>query len=172
MELYYAWFLLIYQTLHFFPHFTKFCRNLYLNVLNILSHKHSIQSNLLYFSTKLVSLSVNSNYKYIESVYSLHLVPAPIVTLDPEVAVIIYNSTFNLTCTVTSLTVPSITWSSSGVAGFPSEPSITNHIATHTSILTLEQVKLNYTGTYTCTAVNEGGLDTATADIIIVGKDI
>ena len=90
--------------------------------------------------------------------------------MDPEVAIIIYKSTFNLTCTVISLTVPSITWSSSAVAGFPSQASITSHIATHTSILTLEHVKLNYTGTYTCTAVNERGLDTAKANITVVGK--
>ena len=88
----------------------------------------------------------------------------------PEVDIRIYNSTFNLTCTVTSLTVPNITWSSSASAGLLSQPSITSDIATHTSILTLEQVKLNYTGTYTCTAVNEGGNDTATANITIFGK--
>ena len=88
----------------------------------------------------------------------------------PEVAVIIYNSTFDLTCTVTSLTVPTITWSSSALAGVPSQPSITSDIATHTSILTLEQVNLNYTGTYTCIAGNEGGTDTGIADITIFGK--
>ena len=70
------------------------------------------------------------------------------------------------------MTVPTITWSSSGVAGFTSEPSITNHIATHTSILTLEYVNLSYAGTYACIAVNEGGIDTATANITIVGKDM
>ena len=91
--------------------------------------------------------------------------------MDPEVAIIIYNSTLNLTCTVTSLTVPTITWSSSALAGVPSEPSITSDIATHTSILTLEQVKLNYTGTYTCTAVNEGGTGTVTTNITIFGKE-
>ena len=101
-----------------------------------------------------------------------HLVSVPNVTVDPEVAIIIYNSTFNFTCTVISLTVPSITWSSSAIFSLLFQPSITSHKDTYTSILTLEQVKLNYTGTYTCTAVNEGGLDTATADITIVGKDI
>ena len=91
--------------------------------------------------------------------------------MDPKNAFVIYNSTFDLTCTVISLTVPTITWSSSAIAGLLSQPSITSHIATHTSILTLEQVKLNYTGTYTCTAVNEGGNDTAIADITIIGKE-
>ena len=91
--------------------------------------------------------------------------------MDPVVAIRIYNSTFNLTCTVTSLTVPIIKWSSSSHAGLPFQPLITSHIATHTSILTLEQVKLNYTGTYICTAVNEGGTNTGTADITIVGKE-
>ena len=88
-----------------------------------------------------------------------------------ENVTIIYNSTFDLTCTVTSLTVPIITWSSSGLAGIPSQPTITSDIATYTSILTLEQINLNYTGIYTCTAVNEGGTNTATADITIVGKE-
>ena len=91
--------------------------------------------------------------------------------MDPEVTIIIYNSTFDLTCTVISLTVPTITWSSSALAGLPSQPSIISHIATHTSILTLEQVNLNNTGTYTCTAINEGGNDTVTANITIVGKE-
>ena len=90
--------------------------------------------------------------------------------MNPENANIIYNSTLNLNCTVTSLTVPTITWSSTALAGVPYQPSITSDIATHTSILTLEQVNLNYTGTYTCIAGNEGGTDTATADITIFGK--
>ena len=91
--------------------------------------------------------------------------------MDPEVTIIIYYSTFNLTCTVTSLTVPNITWSSSAIASLPSQPPIASHIATHSSILTLEQVNLNHTGTYTCIAINEGGIDTATANITIVGKE-
>ena len=102
---------------------------------------------------------------------SVHLVPAPNVTVYPKVANISYNSTFDLTCTVMSLTVPTITWSTTAPAGIPSQPLITSDIATHTSILTLEQVKLNYTGTYTCTAVNEGGNDTAAANITIFGKE-
>ena len=69
------------------------------------------------------------------------------------------------------MTVPIITWSSTTIAGLPSQPPITSHIATHTSILTLEQVKLNNTGTYTCTAINEGGRSTATTNITIVGKE-
>ena len=91
--------------------------------------------------------------------------------MDPKNAIINYNSTFDLTCTVISLTRPTITWSSSAIASLPSQPPITSDIATHTSILTLERVKLNYTGNYTCTAVNDGGTDTATADITIVGKE-
>ena len=92
--------------------------------------------------------------------------------MDPVAAVRIHNTTFNLTCTVTSLTVPIITWSSSAHAGLPFQPLITSHIASHTSILTLKQVNLNYTGTYTCTAVNKGGTDTGTTDITIVGKEM
>ena len=91
--------------------------------------------------------------------------------MDPKNAFVIYYSTFDLTCTVISLTVPTITWSSSAIASLSSQPPITSDIATHTSILTLERVKLNYTGNYTCTAVNDGGTDTATADINIIGKE-
>ena len=91
--------------------------------------------------------------------------------MGPENVIRIYNSTFNLTCTVISLTIPNITWSTSAIAGVPSQPSITSHIATHTSILTLEQVKLNYTGNYTCTAINEGGSNTVAADVNIFGKE-
>ena len=96
--------------------------------------------------------------------------PAPDITVGPENAIIIYNSTFNLTCTVISLTVPTINWSSLAIASLLSQPSIISHITTHTSILTLEQVKLNNTGTYTCTAINEGGGSTATTNITIFGK--
>ena len=97
--------------------------------------------------------------------------PAPDITVGPENAIIIYNSTFNLTCTVISLTVPTINWSSLAIASLLSQPSIISHITTHTSILTLEQVKLNNTGTYTCTAINEGGGSTATTNITIFGKE-
>ena len=141
------------------------------NILHLLSHKHVIQCKLLYFSANCVSLTININYNYIDSVCSVHLVHAPDVIVYPEVDIKIYNSTFSLTCTVTSLTVPNITWSSTALADVPSQPSITSDIATHTSILTLERVNLNYTGTYTCTAVNEGGTDTATANITIFGKE-
>ena len=91
--------------------------------------------------------------------------------MDPEVVIIIYNSTFNLTCTIISLTVPNITWSSTALASLPSQPTITSDIATYTSILSLEQVNMNYTGTYTCAAVNKGGIHNATANITIVGKE-
>ena len=91
--------------------------------------------------------------------------------MDPKNARIVYNATFSLTCTVISLTVPIITWSSSALASLPSQPQITSDIDTHTSILKLEQVNLNYTGRYTCTAVNEGGNDTAAAEITIFGKE-
>ena len=97
--------------------------------------------------------------------------PAPDITVGPENAIIIYNSTFNLTCTVISLTVPTINWSSLAIASLLSQPSIISHITTHTSILTLEQVKLKNTGTYTCTAINEGGGSTATTNITIFGKE-
>ena len=91
--------------------------------------------------------------------------------MDPENVIKDYNSTFDLVCTVISLTVPTITWSTTALAGLLSQPQITSRIATHTSILTLEQVKLNYTGLYTCTAGNERGNDTATANVTIVGKE-
>ena len=69
------------------------------------------------------------------------------------------------------MTVPNITWLSSVLSGVPSQPPIISHVATHISILTLQQVKLHNTGTYTCTAVNEGGIDTATTNITIIGKE-
>ena len=141
------------------------------NILHLLSYKHVIQCKLLYFSANCVSLSINNNYNYINSVCSVHLVHAPNVTVYPKVATKIYNSTFNLTCTVMSLAVPNIIWSSTAPAGLLSQPSVRSDIATHTSILTLEQVNLNYTGLYICTAVNEGGNDTATTNITIFGKE-
>ena len=130
------------------------------------SHK-LIQCKLLYFSARHVTLSINDNYNY----FYVHLEPMFNVIVDPEKATINYNSTFDLTCTVISMTVPTITWSSTALVGLSPKQSITSHIATHTSKLTLEQVKLNYTGTYTCIAVNEESNDTATADITIIGKE-
>ena len=116
-------------------------------------------------------LLINDNYNCIDLVCFVHPVLAPNITVGPENAIRIYNSTFDLTCIVISLTKPTITWSSTALAGLPFQPLLISDIATHTSILTLEQVKLNNTGTYTCIAVNEGGTDTATADITIVGKE-
>ena len=152
----------------------------------VLSSINSVETFItVYNPLYLLSYNIPFNLQYYISVLNLllyqlmiiiiifyvHLVPAPNVTVDPEVTIIIYNSTFNLTCVVISLTVPNITWSSTTIAGLPSQPPITSHIATHTSILTLEQVKLNNTGIYTCTAVNEGGTNTATTNITIVGKE-
>ena len=61
-----------------------------------------------------------------------------------------------LTCEVQSLTIPNVTWTSNTDVTLPFTSLVSNKDI-HISILTLEQVTLEYIGEYNCSAENEGG---------------
>ena len=95
------------------------------------------------------------------------------VTISPESVNVSYNSTVTLTCEVQSLTTPNVTWTSNTDVTLPSTSLVSdddNYI--HTSILTLEQVTLEYIGEYTCTAVNERGEISDMINVNVCGKNM
>ena len=91
------------------------------------------------------------------------------VTISPEFVNVSYNSTMTLTCEVQSLTTPNVTWTSNTNVTLPSTSLVSSNDI-HTSILTLEQVTLDYIREYTCTAVNEGGEMSDVININVYGK--
>ena len=93
------------------------------------------------------------------------------VTISPESVNVSYGSTVTLTCVVQSLTTPTVTWTSDTDVTLPST-SLNSSNDMHTSILTLEQVTLEYIGVYTCTAVNEGGEMSDMININVYGKNM
>ena len=98
-------------------------------------------------------------------------VPPPVVAISPESVNVSYNSTVTLTCEVQSLTTPNVTWTSDTDVTLPST-SLDSINYTHTSILTLEQVTLEYIGEYNCTAVNEGGEISDMINVDVYGKNM
>ena len=93
------------------------------------------------------------------------------VAISPESVNVSYNSTVTLTCEVQSLTTPNVTWTSNTDVTLPSTSLVSSNY-THTSILTLDQVTLEYIGEYTCTAVNEGGEMSDMININVYGKNM
>ena len=101
------------------------------------------------------------------------VVPPPEVTVTPDYVLIVdYNSNVTFTCTVTSLTQPTITWSAfSPITNIP-DSTTTSQGSTYTSTLVLNGVIVEHLGQYTCNATNEGGSVTATTDLLVTGKDL
>ena len=93
------------------------------------------------------------------------------VAISPESVNVSYNSTVTLTCVIQSLTTPNVTWTSNTDVTLPSTSLVSSNNI-HTSILTLEQVTLEYIGEYTCTAVNEGGEMSDMININVYGKNM
>ena len=100
---------------------------------------------------------------------SLSLVPLPVVIISFGSVNVSYNSTVTLTCEVQSLTKPNVTWISNTDVTLLSNSLVSNDDI-HTSVLTLEQVTLEYIGEYTCTADNEGGEMTDMIRVDVYGK--
>ena len=101
----------------------------------------------------------------------LSLVPLPVVTISPRSVNDSYNSTVNLTCEVQSLTTPNVTWMSDTDVTLPSTSLVSNNDI-HISILTLEQVTLEYIGEYNCTAENEEGEMSDMIYVDVYGKNM
>ena len=91
------------------------------------------------------------------------------VTISPVFVNVSYNSTVTLTCEVQSLTTPNVTWKSNTDVTLPFT-SLVSNIDIYISILTLEQVTLEYIGEYTCTAENEGGEMSDVIKVDVYGK--
>ena len=101
------------------------------------------------------------------------VVPPPEVTVTPEGLNVDYNSNVTFTCTVTSLTQPTITWSAfSPITNIPDSTTTSQGNNMYTSTLTLNGVIVDNIGQYTCNATNEGGSVTATAGLAVTGKDL
>ena len=82
-----------------------------------------------------------------------------------------YNKNITFNCTVTSLTTPNITWTTTTTAGITSDVLTSSQGSNmYTSSLVLNGVTLESIGSYTCTATNEGGTTTATAMLNVTGK--
>lgn len=72
----------------------------------------------------------------------------------------------SITCTARGLPKPKITWSKNGVVlRTGSEYEIDQN-----NTLTLRDVKVTHTGTYTCTAKNVAGEDRASSKVTVVSK--
>ena len=93
------------------------------------------------------------------------------VIISPESVNVVYGSTVTLTCEVQSLTTPNVNWTSNTDVILTSTSLVSNDDI-HTSILTLEQVTLEYIGEYTCTAVNEGGEISDMINVNVYGKNM
>ena len=91
------------------------------------------------------------------------------VIISPGFVNVSYYSSVTLTCEVQSLTTPNVIWTSNTDLTLPSTSLVSNNDI-HTSILTLEQVILEYIGEYTCTAENEGGKMSDMTRVDVYGK--
>ena len=103
--------------------------------------------------------------------YVSHAAPPPSdIAITPPTPTRALSSNVTFTCTVTSLTQPTITWSTDATNNNISDSTTTSQGNTYTSTLTLNGVTLDSIGGYTCTATNEGGSNTATATLNVEGK--
>ena len=102
------------------------------------------------------------------------VVPPPEVTVTPDyILSVAYNSNVTFTCTVTSLTQPTITWSTDATNNNIPGSTTTSQGNTYTSTLVLNGVTLDNIGRYTCNATNnEGGSTTADVLFFVTGKDL
>ena len=95
-------------------------------------------------------------------------VPLPNVTISVN---ILADSRVNLTCVIQSLTSPTVNWTTNMNVVSPSV--VINHDNNvYTSTLILEQVTLQYSEEYTCTAENEGGEMSDMINVDVYGKGI
>ena len=93
------------------------------------------------------------------------------VTISHESVNVSYKSTVTLTCEVQSLTIPTVTWTSNNEVTLPSTSLFnSNDNDVHNSALTLEQVTMEYSEEYTCTAENEGGEISDVINVHVFGK--
>ncbi|XP_019862357.1 PREDICTED: hemicentin-1-like, partial [Amphimedon queenslandica] len=99
-------------------------------------------------------------------VLTIRVPPPSYLTITPTSLSVNHSDTATFTCTVTSLTTPNITWTTTATAGITSQPNVlasSQGSDMYTSSLVLIGVTLDSIGSYTCTATNEGGSINTTA---------
>ena len=69
-----------------------------------------------------------------------------------------------------SKTSEDISWETTAINNLPNATTVMTSTDTYTSTLTINSVDLNSTGDYTCVAMNDGGMDTSTATLIVISK--
>ena len=100
-----------------------------------------------------------------------------IVTPNPARG--LFNQTVTLECQILSFSKPNVTWNTTAVNKIPTqlplvlatnETGASGEIGVYTSFLVLGTATLETAGNYTCTAENEGGVDSDTTTVNITGK--
>ena len=107
--------------------------------------------------------------------YVSHVAPPPgDIVITPFTQSVAHDSNATFNCTVTSLTQPTIIWSTNATTGITTQPEVLSTFQgnNYTSTLVLNGVTLDSIGVYTCNATNDGGNNTATANLNVTGKDI
>ena len=102
------------------------------------------------------------------SVFSL----VPTITVGPSDANITYGESVSFTCTVFSVTPVdiNISWETTAINTLPDATTVMSSTDTYTSTLVINSVDVMSTGNYTCVAMNDGGMDTSTATLSVIGK--
>ena len=99
----------------------------------------------------------------------LYAVPGSGVFLVPVEAIVLYNRTLQLNCTVSSRTYPNITWSTTANITINDAAIVTTNESDYmfSSVLTLNGVDLSYSGMYTCYSTNQGGSASDTSTVTV-----
>ena len=115
-----------------------------------------------------IFLSLKSRLMFL-FLYSSYAVPASGVFLVPVLAIVLYNRTLQLNCTVSSRTYPNITWSTTANITINDAAIVTTNESDYmfSSVLTLNGVDLRYSGMYTCSSTNEGGSASDTSTVTV-----
>ena len=100
------------------------------------------------------------------------IVPPPNVTVTPRSVEEYYNQSVSLECQIDSLTKPMVNWSTTAKVDLDQiQKDVTMTTGyMYVSTLVLSQITLDHTGEYTCSAQNEGGSDSDTASVNVLGK--
>ena len=95
--------------------------------------------------------------------------PVSGVFIVPVLAIVLYNRTLQLNCTVSSHTYPNITWSTTANIMINDTAIVTTNESNYmfSSVLNLNGVDLRYSGLYTCSSTNQGGSASDTSTVTV-----
>ena len=112
---------------------------------------------------------------FMYTLFFAFLVPPPSdIAIMPTTQSVNHSDTATFNCTVTSLTHPTITWSTNATTGVTTQLEVlafSQCSNTYTSTLVLNGVTLDSFGGYTCNVTNDGGSNTATATLNVEGEN-